>query len=61
MHNDNSISLCIYQLINKVYLYLVPFVLKHVVKLDKGKQGINIDTRNKVQQMTHVVNYHILT
>jgi len=42
MHNDNSIALCIYQLINKVYL--VPFVLKYVVKLDKGKQGINIDT-----------------
>ena len=44
MHNDNSIALCIYQLINKVYLYMVPFVLKHVVKLDIGKQGINVDT-----------------
>ena len=41
MHNDNSIALYIYQLINKVYLYLVPFV--HVVKLYKGKQDTNRD------------------
>ena len=44
MLNENSIALYIYQLINKVYLYMVPFVLKHVGKLDISKQGINVDT-----------------
>jgi len=39
---------------------MVPFVLKHVVKLYKGKQDINIDKRNKVQQMTHAVKYVII-
>lgn len=35
-------------------------MLKHVVKLYKGKQDTNMDKWNKIQQMAHAVKYHII-